>query len=138
MAAARRGGVLAALASCVAARAVAQVPVAPAAPSAAAGTRPGVGRGSAEGVVPRFEPVPRDSFPVELAKDQRIDTGYLVVDEDRARPGGRTIRLPVAILRSQSATPAPDPVVYTAGGPGSSSLSAAQYAGATGSSTRAT
>jgi pimeloyl-ACP methyl ester carboxylesterase len=67
---------------------------------------------------------------VALPKGQRIDAGYLVVYEDRARPGGRTIRLPVAIVRSQSAAPAPDPVVYTAGGPGSSSLSAAQYGGA--------
>ncbi len=118
---ARWGGLLAALSS----HAVAQVPAGAAARTAGSAV-PGVARG----VVPRFEPVPRDSFPVALGKDRRIDTGYLVVYEDRARSGGRTIRLPVAIVRSRSATPAPDPVVYTAGGPGGSSLSAAQYADA--------
>jgi pimeloyl-ACP methyl ester carboxylesterase len=105
--------------------AVAQAP-AGTAPHPAAGAAADV----APGVVPRFEPVPRGAFPVVLNKDDRIDTGYLVVYEDRARRGGRTIRLPVAILRSKSTRPAPDPVVYTAGGPGASSLSAAQYGGA--------
>jgi pimeloyl-ACP methyl ester carboxylesterase len=120
--AARWSGLLAALGSY--SDAVGQAP-AGTAPPAAGGTQV-----LARHVVPRFESVPRDSFPVNLGKDTRIETGYLVVYEDRARPAGRTIRLPVAIVRSQSAAPAPDPVVYTAGGPGGSSLSAAQYAGA--------
>jgi pimeloyl-ACP methyl ester carboxylesterase len=67
---------------------------------------------------------------MELPEGERIETGYLVVFEDRARPAGRTIRLPAAIVRSRGVSPAPDPVVYTAGGPGSSSLSAAAYGGA--------
>jgi pimeloyl-ACP methyl ester carboxylesterase len=80
--------------------------------------------------VPRWEPVTAEQFPIMLPKGQRIDAGYLVVRENRTKPHGRTIRLPVAIVRSRSATPAPDPVVYTAGGPGASSLTAAQYGGA--------
>jgi len=120
--AARWSGLLAALSS----HAVAQAPARTAPPQPAAGGTHALPRD----VVPRFEPVLRDSFPVQLGKNDRTETGYLVVYEDRARPGGRTIRLPVAIVRSRSAAPAPDPVVYTAGGPGSSSLSAAQYAGA--------
>ena len=108
------GGVLAALASTAGAQA---------APGAAITTAPAaavVMRRGTDATVPRFEPVPRDSFPVRLPEAARIDVGYLVVHEDRARPTGRTIRLPVAILRSQSARPAPDPVVYTARGPGGS------------------
>jgi len=37
------------------------------------------------------------------------------------------IRLPVYIFKSRSKNPAPDPVLYTVGGPGSSSLGAAPY-----------
>ncbi|MEM6770150.1 MAG: alpha/beta hydrolase [Bacteroidota bacterium] len=53
--------------------------------------------------------------------------GYLEVPENRERPTGKTIKLPVYIFKSRSANPAPDPVLYTVGGPGSSSLSAAPY-----------
>jgi len=74
--------------------------------------------------------VDRKAFPIRLPDDAKVDTGYLVVLEDRAKPNGKTIRLPVAIVRSSSPTPAPDPVVYAAGGPGASSLSAAAYGGA--------
>jgi pimeloyl-ACP methyl ester carboxylesterase len=55
------------------------------------------------------------------------DCGYLVVPENRARPGSPSIRLHVAIFRSRSRLPVPDPVVHLAGGPGSSSLSVAGY-----------
>lgn len=48
--------------------------------------------------------------------------GELVVYENRSRPGGRTITLPVIIVKSTSADPSPDPVFYTGGGPGGSSL----------------
>lgn len=44
--------------------------------------------------------------------------GYLTVPENRTRPGGRTIRLPIARLRATSPNPKPDPIVYLAGGPG--------------------
>ena len=90
----RWGGLLAALSSHVAA----QVPAGTDAPRATASVAPDADRG----VVPRFEPVPRDAFPVALGKDGRIDAGYLVVYEDRARPGGRTIRLPRAGCRTTS------------------------------------
>jgi pimeloyl-ACP methyl ester carboxylesterase len=55
----------------------------------------------------------------------KIDCGYLTVPEDRAQPGGRMIQLAVAILRSSSAHPAPDPLVYLAGGAGGSMLNTA-------------
>jgi pimeloyl-ACP methyl ester carboxylesterase len=53
--------------------------------------------------------------------------GYLLVPENRARPGSPTIRLAVAIFPSRSASPAPDPVIYLSGGPGSSALELAGY-----------
>ncbi|WP_406841434.1 alpha/beta fold hydrolase [Streptomyces sp. AHU1] len=44
--------------------------------------------------------------------------GYLEVPENRARPGGRTIRLAVAIVPAVSGKRSADPVVFMAGGPG--------------------
>jgi pimeloyl-ACP methyl ester carboxylesterase len=41
-----------------------------------------------------------------------------VVPENPAKPNGRTIRLAVAIIPAAATTPAPDPIVYVAGGPG--------------------
>lgn len=51
--------------------------------------------------------------------------GYLVVPENRSRPTGRSIRLAVAIVPPVSRTPAPDPIVFLAGGPGSNATSQA-------------
>jgi hypothetical protein len=67
---------------------------------------------------PVFEPSPCD-FPVPPGFQP--DCGYLVVPENRSKPGSRFIRLHVAIFHSQSANPAPDSVIHLAGVPGSSS-----------------
>lgn len=67
----------------------------------------------------RFEPGP---CAVEVAADERIDCGTLVVPENRARADSRLIRLPVLIFRSRAATPASDPVMFLTGGPGNSAL----------------
>jgi pimeloyl-ACP methyl ester carboxylesterase len=48
--------------------------------------------------------------------------GFLVVPENRAKPDGRTIRLTVGIVPAASRHPAPDPVMYLAGGPGGAPL----------------
>jgi hypothetical protein len=68
--------------------------------------------------VPRFEPAPCPKLQgVEWLADATC--GYLVVPEDRSRPGpGRTIRLMVAKHPARSPEKRPDPVVYLAGGPG--------------------
>jgi|GEM_PF-470767 len=50
---------------------------------------------------------------------RRVECGYLTVPEDRSQPTGRTIQLAVAIVRAPGPNPAPDPLVYLAGGPGS-------------------
>ena len=73
---------------------------------------------------PTFEPAPC-AFPVPSGYNP--DCGYLVVPENRARPGSPFIRLHVAIFRGRSGAVVPDPVVHLAGGPGSSSLEVAGY-----------
>ncbi len=53
-----------------------------------------------------------------------VECGNLVVPEDRANPTGPTIKVAVAVFKSQSASPLPDPIVYLEGGPGGSPLRA--------------
>ena len=70
--------------------------------------------------VPRFEPGPC-AIPVPDS-EKHVECGYLVVPENRAAKSGKTIRLPVAILKSDNPNLKPDPVLRTLGGPGASSL----------------
>jgi len=73
------------------------------------------------GTLEVFEwPVKFESAPVlfEVPYGKTVECGYLTVPEDRSQLGGPTIRLYVAIFKSISMNPAPDPVVYIAGGPG--------------------
>ncbi|EQD57176.1 cysteine proteinase, partial [mine drainage metagenome] len=44
------------------------------------------------------------------------------VPENWARPDGRKLALRLALIRSHAAQPAPDPVLYLAGGPGQSAI----------------
>jgi pimeloyl-ACP methyl ester carboxylesterase len=48
--------------------------------------------------------------------------GYLVVPENRHHPQGRMIKLPFIYVESNNPAKKPDPVLYTGGGPGVSSL----------------
>jgi pimeloyl-ACP methyl ester carboxylesterase len=56
-----------------------------------------------------------------------VACGYLTVPEDREKSDGKTIRLHVAVFKSQSPNPAPDPVVYLEGGPGGHALDNAEF-----------
>ena len=70
--------------------------------------------------VPRFEP---SDCPFEGAEGREdVSCGYLLVPENRENPESRTLRLAVAILKSLSETPEPDPLVFIAGGPGGPSV----------------
>jgi pimeloyl-ACP methyl ester carboxylesterase len=51
-----------------------------------------------------------------------VECGELVVLEDRSRPEGTLVRLPVMIARTQNPDPQPDPVIYLAGGGGHNHL----------------
>lgn len=78
------------------------------------------GRVAAPVVVPRFEPAPC-ALPVP-PNEKHVECGYLVAAENRITKTGKTIRLPVVILKTDSPNPKPDPVLKTLGGPGGSSL----------------
>ncbi len=61
--------------------------------------------------------------PDMFAQDTRaVMCGYLRVPEDRRQADSPLIELAVAIIPSLSAEPAPDPIIYLAGGPGNSAL----------------
>src|SRR5574339_402018 len=48
--------------------------------------------------------------------------GYLIVPENRKKVSSRMIKLPFIVLRSKNPNKKKDPLLYTAGGPGGSSL----------------
>jgi len=72
---------------------------------------------AAERPVPRFE-------PAECAvEDPEVGSrcGFVIVPQDRSDPGSGTIRIAVRVYESTNPSPAPDPVVFLAGGPGNPS-----------------
>jgi pimeloyl-ACP methyl ester carboxylesterase len=56
--------------------------------------------------------------PEGIAVGKDLVCGYVIVPEQHANPNGPTIRLAVAILKSDGDTPVPDPFVMFTGGPG--------------------
>ena len=75
---------------------------------------------------PRFEPTACPTAPVPTTLPETARCGFLIVPENRTRANGRTIRLTVGIVPAKSRHPAPDPIVYLAGGPGGYPLGEAQ------------
>ncbi|NRA29837.1 MAG: alpha/beta hydrolase [Parvularculaceae bacterium] len=79
---------------------------------------------------PRFEvAAPDGDFPVSVPSSFDATLGWLVVSENREKKAGSEIRLPVAIIHSQAETKK-SPVVYLAGGPGTSAMRTAAFPGA--------
>jgi hypothetical protein len=83
----------------------------------------------ASGDVPRFESA---DCPVDVPDEfaSRVRCGVLTVPESRSENSDptKTIRLPVAIIASASATPSPDPLIFpTTGGPGGTTLGALDH-----------
>jgi pimeloyl-ACP methyl ester carboxylesterase len=68
-------------------------------------------------------PCPQRSPAIQALATARC--GYLVVPENRSKRNGRTIRLAVATIPSAALRPAPDPIVFLNGGPGSDSFAIA-------------
>ncbi len=60
--------------------------------------------------------------PADFAKDADVICKFLVVPEDRTKPGGRQIKIAVGIGKAKARTPEADPVFYVHGGPSMSSL----------------
>jgi pimeloyl-ACP methyl ester carboxylesterase len=52
----------------------------------------------------------------------KVRCGYLTVPENHTKSHGRTIKLAVAVFKSQAVHRFPDPVIYLGGGPGSQVL----------------
>jgi pimeloyl-ACP methyl ester carboxylesterase len=63
----------------------------------------------------------------KIKKGQIYTFGYLEVLENRQDLNSRTIKIPVYIFKSRSKNPKKDPIIYTVGGPGSSTMPTAQY-----------
>ena len=63
----------------------------------------------------------------KIPKGQEFIFGYLEVLENRNLLNGRTIQIPVYIFKSRNANPKRDPIIYTVGGPGSTTMPSAQY-----------
>ncbi len=63
----------------------------------------------------------------EISEKQNYTFGYLEVLENRQNPKSSTIQIPVYIFKSRSENPKRDPIIYTVGGPGSTTMPSAQY-----------
>ena len=74
---------------------------------------------------PRFEEA---SCPFEVFANADVRCGYVIVPEDRSGDPSDTIRLLVAVYKSLSDTPEPDPVVFLQGGPGAEAVELSGYA----------
>lgn len=67
----------------------------------------------------------RDGCPFLLTSggaSGQLQCGFVLVPEQHAEPDGPTIKLTVAVLRSSSDSPQPEPLVMAQGGPGGSGL----------------
>lgn len=79
-----------------------------------------------KGYTPRIEPC---ACPVKVDTTNINECGYLVVPENRHKPDGKTIKLPFIYVKSNHPGKKKDPVLYSSGGPGGSSLDGARWAG---------
>jgi pimeloyl-ACP methyl ester carboxylesterase len=94
-------------------------------PAASVGALDGGTDGSFSNAIGTFE---ETACFFELPPGQDVTCGYVTVPERHAHPDGPTIRLAVAVIKSTSPDPAPDPLVIESGGPGFPSLLAAPSA----------
>jgi len=86
------------------------------------GLAPGPGRAQTT-APPHFESAACPFKPGNgITAGKNVRCGYLMVPGDRSVANGGTLKLAVAIFKSPSATPRPDPVIDLEGGPGASAL----------------
>jgi len=71
------------------------------------------------GYLPKVEPC-ECAFKADTTLKTRC--AYLIVPENRSKPNGKTIKLQFIYVESKNPNKHKDPVLYTAGGPGASSL----------------
>lgn len=84
-----------------------------------------IGFAQIKGYTPRIEPC-----DCAFKSDSGLKTtcAYLIVPENRNKPAGKTIKLPFIYVESPNPNKKKDPVLFTGGGPGSSSLGIVQFA----------
>ncbi|MEO0340376.1 MAG: alpha/beta fold hydrolase [Bacteroidota bacterium] len=80
-----------------------------------------------EAQIPASTFTPSKNTTHKIKKDQAYTFGYLKVPENRQNPNTKMIEVPVYIFKSRSNHPQKDPIIYTVGGPGSSTMPSAQY-----------
>jgi pimeloyl-ACP methyl ester carboxylesterase len=86
------------------------------APTAADGDGDG---GGADAAPARFEP---GDCPFDAPQGYTVRCGKLVVEQNRDRPDGTSVRLQVGIFHKEGVSVSPDPLVYLDGGPGGNAL----------------
>src|SRR5438552_19105638 len=64
---------------------------------------------------PRFEKA--DCWFI-VPKGKAATCGHLIVLEDRAKPDGRRVSLPIVVIKASGGNRLPDPVLFLSGGPG--------------------
>jgi len=72
-----------------------------------------------KGYTPRIEPC-ECAFKADTSL--KTHCAYLIVPENRSKPNGKTIKLQFIYVEGKNSNRRKDPVLYTAGGPGASSL----------------
>ncbi len=70
----------------------------------------------------QYEPGPCPPVPNPVPELQRAQCATLVVPENRTKPGGRTLRLAVAVIPAETQPAAADPIVFLGGGPGEDAI----------------
>ena len=68
-----------------------------------------------EGKTPRFEKA--DCWFI-APKGKAATCGHLIVLEDRTKPDGRRVSLPIVVIKASGSNRLADPVVFLSGGPG--------------------
>jgi len=76
---------------------------------------------------PSFEKGPCPSDVASLPELANAQCGQLTVPENRHKPNGKTIRLPVAIIPSVTQPPQHEPLFHLTGGPGGDALGDAEF-----------
>jgi hypothetical protein len=70
---------------------------------------------AAESTVPRFD---KEECWFTVPKGRSATCGRFVTLEDRAKPEGRQVRLPIVVIKASGGSRQADPVVFLSGGPG--------------------
>ncbi|MCU0882861.1 MAG: alpha/beta hydrolase [Hyphomonadaceae bacterium] len=77
---------------------------------------PPLATAAASSAVPRYETGPCPFSAAGL--NRAVECGTLVVAEDRAKPAGNQVRIPVAVVKAGQTGTKADPVIFLHGGPG--------------------